>query len=307
MMMRSGVRTEFAAVLAAMVGLTGPATAGEAPQVYPTAQDALEAMVAALTASDPSSAVLEVFGTEAADFLSTGDPLRDQLNRLELLAIHAEGFRFQPDGADGLIVLLGAEGWPFPIPLSRSADGWAFDVEAGRDEVHHRRVGVNELDVIDFLRAYVDIQAAYRLVDHDGDGVMEFAASFLSSSDGRDGLVWADPDSPLGVRIARASLDGYSDGQQDVAPEPFGGYYYRILTGQSDNAPGGEIDYIMGGNMIAGHAVIAVPSDYGTTGFHSFMVAENGVVLEADLGEDSLEKVFAMTRYDPGPDWSAVD
>ena len=144
-------------------------------------------------------------------------------------------------------------------------------------------------------------------VDHDGDGVMEFAASFLSSEGVRDGLVWTDEDSPLGERIALASLDGYSNDEGDQAPEPFGGYYYRILQGQSASAPGGAMDYVIGGNMVAGHALLAVPSDYGNSGVQSFMVSENGTVLEADLGEDSLTIAFGMTRFEPGSDWTPVE
>ncbi|WP_412555341.1 DUF2950 family protein [Shimia sp. MIT1388] len=272
---------------------------------YDTPQAALEAMMTALKAGD-QTAILQVFGAEAQDLLSTGSPQRDRENRAEILGLLQGGYRFQSDENDGVVLRLGADGWPFPIPLTRVDASWQFDIDAGRDEVLFRRIGLNELDVIDFLKVYVDIQAEYRLVDHDADQVMEFAPAFLSSEGVRDGLFWQGEDSPLGVRIALASLDGYSDGQRDMGPEPFGGYYYRILDRQSAAAPGGALNYVSGGNMVAGHALLAVPSDYGNSGIHSFMVSENGVVLEADLGEDSLERAFLLRSFDPTSEWHPV-
>ncbi|SMP24937.1 DUF2950 family protein [Shimia sagamensis] len=278
----------------------------QTPAVYTTPQAALDSMIAALQKGDQTE-ILQVFGAEAKDLLSTGNPARDKANRAEILGLLLEGYRFQPAEDGGVVLLLGAEGWPFPIPLERVDASWQFDIETGRDEVLFRRIGLNELDVIEFLSVYVDIQAEYRLEDHDADQVMEFAPSFLSSEGMRDGLFWAGEDSPLGARIALASLDGYSDGETDVGPEPFGGYYYRILHSQSAAAPGGALDYVIEGNMVAGHAVLAVPSDYGNTGIHSFLVSENGVLHEADLGEDSLETAFSITSYDPTSDWRPVD
>jgi hypothetical protein len=281
--------------------------AAETPAVYETPQDALEAMVSALESKD-REALLNVFGTSAEDLLYSGNPERDALIREIVMDAYREGYRFAPRDEGGVELILGADDWPFPVPIAELGDGWAFDVEAGRDEVLFRRIGLNELEAIELIAAYVDIQAEYRLVDHDGDGVMEFAASILSSDeDARDGLVWAAPDSPLGERIALASLDGYSEGGTDYEAEPFGGYYYRILDAQGPAAPGGEMDYVIGGNMVAGHALLAVPADYGSSGIHSFMVSENGVILQADLGEESLDIGFETRRYDPGDDWVPVD
>lgn len=292
--------------LAAALLLPPAVSAGENPADYPTPQAAYEAMRGAIEAPG-RDAILDVFGTGAQDILSTGNPQRDADNRADILVLIHQGYRFR-DREDGRVnLLLGADGWPFPIPLAKTGGGWAFDIEAGRDEVHFRRIGLNELEAIETLRAYVDVQAEYRQTDHDGDGVMEFAPSLLSSSGSRDGLVWAEEGSPLGVRIALASLDGYNDGVEDQAPQPFGGYYFRILTGQGPAAPGGEMGYVVNGNMVAGHALLAVPADYGHSGIHSFMVSENGVVLEADLGEDSLQAGYGITRFDPGDGWEAAE
>lgn len=150
------------------------------------------------------------------------------------------------------------------------------------------------------------MQSEYRLIDRDGDGVMEFAASLLSS-DNASGLYTGAANSPLGLRIAQASLNGYNDGSDDREAEPYGGYYYRILKGQTAAAPGGAMDYTVNGNMVAGHALLAVPANYGDTGVHSFMVSENGVVLQADLGEESLERAIGMYMFDPGDGWTRAD
>ncbi|MEM8728821.1 MAG: DUF2950 family protein [Pseudomonadota bacterium] len=283
------------------------AWAGAEPASYATPQDALEAMAAALDGTQPQGALLEIFGTDAEDVLSSGNPERDAQNRAEIQTLLSEGYRFQSDADGRVTLLLGDEGWPFPVPLARGADGWAFDLEAGRDEIYFRRIGENELQVIDVMTVYPDIQIEYRLEDHDGDGILEFASSLLSDEGGRDGLFWQLEDGPLGERIARASMDGFALGDEVYEAEPFGGYYYRILTEQGSEAPGGAMSYLVNGNMLAGHALLAVPSEYGETGVHSFLVAENGVILQADLGESSLETGYGMTAYDPGAAWSTVD
>lgn len=290
----------------ALLALTLPAFADPTPAPYATPQDAFEAMALALNSAD-RAAILDVFGSDALDLLSTGNPQKDKQNRLGILDLIADGYRFQT-GQDGRVtLLLGADAWPFPIPLARSGDTWAFDIEAGRDEVFFRRIGLNELDTIEMMSAYVLVQTAFRLVDQDNDGVMEFAANVVSSDGERDGLFWSGDDSPLGARIALASLDGYNDGAADQDPTPFGGYYYRILQAQDATAPGGAMDYLIGGNMVAGHALLAVPADYGVSGVNSFMVSENGVVLEADLGKDTLAKGFDMRVFSPGADWAPVE
>ncbi|MFY0661767.1 MAG: DUF2950 family protein [Shimia sp.] len=302
------MKVTFAQALTGLaIGLAVPiAATAQSPTSFATPQAAIDGMMTALQEGD-QDATLQVFGADAKDLISTGNPRRDAANRAEILSLYQEGYRLQPAEDDGVVLLLGSEGWPFPIPIGKVEANWMFDVEAGRDEVLFRRIGLNELDVIEFMAVYVDIQAEYRLVDHDGDQVMEFAPSFLSSEGTRDGLFWADEDSPLGARVALASLDGYSIGDTDTGAEPFGGYYYRILDKQSAAAPGGALNYVSDGNMVSGHALLAVPSDYGNTGIHSFMVSENGLVLEADLGEDSLEKAFAITSYDPTADWLPVN
>ncbi len=296
------MRTSISSVL--LLSLTvGSAFADGAR--FDTPQSALDAFVEALKADDQNR-LIEIFGAEAEELIGTGDPVEDQERRREVLGMYAEGYRFQPDD-DGVVLLLGEDGWPFPIPILRGDEGWQFDIEAGLEELSAREIGLNELEVIDLLEAYVDLQAAFRLVDHNGDGVMEFARSIIADPGARDGLFWPDEDSFVGAALARATASGWSDGEDDYEAEPFLGYYYTILQEQGANAPGGAYSYFIGDYFVAGHALLAVPSDYGETGIHSFLVGENGVVYEADFGPETLEVTAEISAYDPGSDWTPVE
>ncbi|MEO9780363.1 MAG: DUF2950 family protein [Sedimentitalea sp.] len=289
--------------LAAVMASVTPVFAD--PANYATPHDAFMALIDAASAQD-RDAVLTVFGPENEDLISTGNAAEDQRNRQEILQMYREGYRMEPQDDGEIVIALGTDSWPFPVPLARTEAGWAFDAEAGRAEVQNREIGGNELEIIDLMDAYGDVQAAFRLVDQNGDGVMEFARRIISDADARDGLFWPGPDSPIGADMARAAADGFSDGEIDFDPDPYQGYYFRILTGQTDAAPGGAMEYVVNGHMLAGHALLAVPSAYGETGIHSFMVSENGIILEADLGRETLDIAADMTLYDPGEAWSPI-
>lgn len=294
-------RSVFTFTLIALT--TGPALSDGAR--FDTPQNALDAFVEALKADDQSKLV-EIFGPEAEDLIGTGDPAEDRERRQEVLGMYAEGYRFQPED-DGVVLLLGQDAWPFPIPILRGEDGWQFDLESGIEELSAREIGLNELEVIELLEAYVDLQAAFRLVDHNGDGVMEFAQTIIADPDERNGLFWPEEDSFVGAALARAAASGWSDGEADYEAEPFLGYYYTILQAQGPSAPGGAYSYFVGDRFVAGHALLAVPSDYGETGIHSFLVGENGIVYEADFGPETLERSAEITAYEPGSDWSPVE
>ena len=276
------------------------------PAVYPSPFDAVAAMIEALEARD-KTAVLTVFGPESEDFIYTGNPAEDTMHGLTLLELWRQGFSLVPLDGGGFELTMGEDGWPFPIPLERVDNGWAFDVAAGRIEVEARDIGLNELEVIALMEAYVDVQAEFRLTEQDGDGVMEFARRIIATPEHRDGLYWPAPGSPLGELFAAAAADGFNDGDEDRPPIPYLGYIYRILTEQGPDAPGGAFDYLVNDNMVGGHALLAVPDVYGETGVYSFMVAENGIVYQADLGEDTTEIAEGIMAYNPGPDWSVVD
>ena len=267
-------------------------------------------MVAALEARD-REALIAIFGPENEDVILTGDDAEDRAAWSEFLRDYRALHRINREGDDVATLCDRARPLAVPGAAGPRPAGWHFDAEAAREEVLLRRIGQNELDVIDLLRGYVEAQAAYRAMDPDGDGLPSFAASVLSSEGERDGLYWPDepgaPESPVGDFVARAAAEGYSvDGGADAEPEPYLGYYYRVLTKQGPSAPGGAMDYMVNGHMVAGHALLAFPAAYGDTGVMSFLVGERGVVYEADLGEDTLEAAAAIESFDPGEGWMPV-
>ena len=296
--------------VALFVFLYGSASALANPAQFDSPEAAVAAVVAAVEAAD-KGALLAVFGPENGDVAFTGDEQKDRENWGGFLQDFRLEHRIDTATAGQAILHIGREDWPFPAALV-SADGkWAFDAAGARDEVKLRRIGLNELDVIDLMDAGVAVQARFRQTDHDGDGVLEFAAGILSSPAGRDGLYWPDEPgteaSPIGAFMAQASADGYSLDGKDETPEPYLGYYFRILQKQGAAAPGGAYSYLVGGNMVAGHAVVAYPADYGETGIMSFMVGENGVVYQADLGPDTLARGNTIDSFNPGEGWKPVE
>lgn len=303
-----GSRLTFAAGVIAALMTTGPGLAD--PGLYPTPEDAITAMISALEARD-RMALLEVFGPENEDVVSTGNSEQDRLIWGAFLRDFTRLHRVDMDEKDRATLLTGRNLSPFPIALVRSGRWWSFDVEEARDEILMRRIGGNELAVIDVMTRAGEVQEIYRRVDHDGDGVMEFAASLLSTHGNRDGLYWPDGTgggrSPYPASIGRANLSGYNVAGSDFTPEPWEGYYFRILQEQGPAAPGGAYSYMVNGNMVAGHALLAVPAVYEETGIMSFMVGENGRVYEADLGPDSLDIAFGITSYNPDASWSLLD
>ncbi len=293
-------------VAALATGLAAEAS----PQTYVTPEEAVSELIGALEARD-RAAVLSIFGPENEDILLTGNAAEDREIWEQFLGLAEELTSIDVVTEDRAALVVGRDFWPFPAPLVRTEAGWNFDAEAAREEVMMRRIGRNELVAMDILQRAAEVQAAYRMVDHDGDGVMEFAASILSGPGARDGLYWPADDggalSPFDDRIARANLTGYSIDGQDVEPDPWEGYYFHILQGQGPDAPGGAYSYMIGGNMVAGYAVVAYPARYGDTGIMSFMVGENGVLLQADLGEDTLETAVAIEVFNPDDTWFPVE
>jgi hypothetical protein len=293
---------------ALFLALAGSAAMAE-PMSFASPEEAVADLIAALEAGDRPG-VVAIFGDENLDVVSTGDAAEDR----EIWGGFLDGARdlaridlVSPEMAT---LFVGRDLWPFPAPLVRGAAGWTFDAAAAREEVLMRRIGRHELAVIEVLRRANGIQSIYRRTDHDGDGVMEFAAGILSSPGARDGLYWPTSEgglSPFDDRIARANLGGFAIDGQDVEPDPWEGYYFHILQAQGPTAPGGAYSYLVNGNMVSGYAVLAVPAVYGDTGVMSFMVAENGIVLEADLGEDTLAKALDISVFDPGEAWQPVE
>ena len=249
----------------------------------------------------------ELFGEDARETLSTGDAVRDKAIWSSFIEAYDAEHIVQGIYDKYAVLLVGDDNWAFPMPLIKGDDGfWTFDVAEGVEEIARRQIGRNELEVIGIMKSYVDVQAQYRSVDWDGDGVLEFAANIISSEGTKDGLFWPGEDSPAGDFLARAVASGHMVDNETMNPEPYAGYVYRLFDKQSENAPGGALEYMVNSNQIAGHAAMAVPAEYGVTGVTSFMVSENGQVLELDLGEDGFAKILEMDAFDPHEGWSPV-
>jgi hypothetical protein len=202
-------------------------------------------------------------------------------------------------------LLVGVEDWPMPVPIVEQGGQWRFDSAAGRAEILYRRIGRNELDAIEACRNYVIAQHDYALQERPGSSVNEYAQRIISTPGKKDGLVWRTTDGtlegPLAPALARMLAEGYTERY-----EPFHGYYFKILTGQGPDAPLGELDYVLNGVMIGGFALVAAPAEYAVTGVKSFIVSQDGVVYERDLGENTLEQFRAMQRFNPSEDWEPV-
>jgi hypothetical protein len=208
------------------------------------------------------------------------------------------------------ILLVGADNYPFPIPLKRNAGGqWFFDTSAGKDEVLSRRIGRNELAIMDVCGAIVDAQAEYFAHPHQGLPAKQYAVKFISDDGQQNGLYWkaleGQPPSPLGPLAAFATAEGYRANPNGRTP--FHGYYFQMLKGQTDKAPGGAKEYVVNGKETGGFAFVAYPAEYGNSGVMTFMINQDGVLLQKDLGETTAETATAMSEFDPDSGWTIVE
>ena len=254
--------------------------------------------------------MLAIFGNDAKDLLSSGDAVADRARRQEFLKSYEEKHQLVNDG-DKMILVIGNQEWPLPIPVVKQGSRWVFDTKAGREEILNRRIGENELTTIQVLLAIVDAQREYARKDRDGDGILEYAQQFRSVPGKQNGLYWeakaGEEESPLGPLAADARVEGYKAASAGAKPVPFHGYYFKILTGQGKNAPGGAYNYLVKGNLIGGFAVIAAPAQYGNSGVMTFLVNHDGVVYEKDLGKNTLELAKKMSTFDPDKSWKKAD
>jgi len=213
------------------------------------------------------------------------------------------------EGDAKAVLEVSKDAWPLPIPIVMKRGTWRFDTRAGKEEILNRRVGRNELNTIQVCLAYVDAQRDYADLIREIDGRRKYAQQLFSEPGMKDGLYWearpGEPPSPLGPLVAEAQKEGYKR-NPDSKPSPYHGYFYRILKAQGRNAPGGNYDYVVDGNMIGGFALIAYPATYGSSGVMTFMVNQDGVVYQKDLGEDTLSVAPGLTEYDPDGTWAEV-
>ncbi len=275
-------------------------------QVFTTPKAAVQALESAADKNDMVQ-LESIFGPKSHDVLSSGDPVADRNQRQVFSVAMAQGWTLNNKNAYTRELIVGEEKWPFPIPLVKDGRGWWFDTAAGSDEVLARRIGRNELATIGALRIYAGAQREYAAEGHDGLPAGIYAQRIRSDPGKHNGLHWKtvnpdDPDSPLGDFAAAAAAEGYG-GQPREGMAPYHGYFFRILTSQGADAPGGARNYIVGGRMTEGFAMLAYPADYANSGIMTFQVGPDGVVYEADLGEETLTIAGAIQDFNPGPGW----
>jgi hypothetical protein len=266
---------------------------------FSSPEAAVKALVEAARKAD-SQAILKVLGDNALDLVFSGDTVEGKTEAENFVKHYQEKHLLRKLSESEYELLIGADGWPFPIPVIKVGDKWYFDVEAGREELLNRRIGRNELTAIQVLLAYVNAQLEYASRDRDGDGILEYAQKIRSDPGKKNGLYWpvkpGEEPSPFGPMIAQAAAEGYQASDQ---PQPYHGYYFKIITRQGKNAPGGAYDYIVNGNMILGFGMIAWPARYGVSGIMTFAVNQEGVIYQCDLGEKTSEIIQKMVKYNP--------
>ena len=272
-------------------------------KTFRTPEEAVAA-VGALAGTGDFAAAEAVFGPGSEDLIRSGDDVADRDRALEVKQMIAAKVAFEDHDEKTKIALLGEDEWPFPVPLAKSGSGWYFDTEAGREEVENRRIGRNELGALATLHAVVDAQREYRAGKYQGRSGA-YAQKVISSKGKRDGLYWptaaGKPTSPLGPLVAEATAEGYAT---DAGPQPYHGYYFKMLTKQGASAPGGAKSYIDGnGAMTKGFAVVAWPATYGNSGKMTFFVNQTGVVFQKDLGEQTASVASNISAYDPDDSW----
>ena len=305
---RGSWRMQFAVaglLLASVMGLAQ--SSGE--KTFASPGDAVLALYNAAKAND-TQAMDAIFGSNAPKILNTGDAVADKNTLAKFISRYDQMHRVvqEPDGTVTLYV--GADNWPMPISIVKNGSSqWYFDTGAGMKEILYRRIGTNENDAIDTLNTLVEAQGEYAAQMHDGSKTKQYALKFISTAGKQDGLYWktddAQPPSPIGPQIVDASTEGY-DIQQGKAT-PFHGYYFRMLTKQGAAAKGGARDYVVNGELTKGFAFVAYPAEYRNSGVMTFVVNQDGVVYEKDLGDDTEKLGAAMTEYNPDSTWSRAD
>ena len=299
------VAVRFGLVLAAAAVLAACAKV-EDQTSFKTPEAAVDAFVAALQKDDVPAAQ-KLLGPGAEDMLSSGDPVQDNLDRERFLAAYQQKHTLADEGNDTKTLIVGENDWPFPIPLVKRDGKWRLDGAAGADEIIYRRVGANELGAISVCEGFVAAQNEYASQGHDGDPPGIYALKLISDEGMQNGLYWptaeGEPPSPAGPFVAAAAAEGYRRGESRT---PYHGYYYRLLYAQGPNANGGAKEYFVDGVLTGGFALVAWPADYGASGVQTFIVNQDGVVFQKDLGEDTATVVESIKAFDPDSSWTAV-
>jgi hypothetical protein len=300
----------IAAILASgLLCLSVQALPDEAQKTFDSPEQAAASLVEA-AASFQVDSLKEILGPGSDEIVSSEDPVMDK-ERAGAFAAKAkekQSIQLDPQNPDRAILQVGEDAFPLPIPIVRQNGKWAFDTPAGREEILHRRIGANELDAIEICRGFAEAQHAYAAEKHDGATVNQYAQRIISTPGKHDGLAWKNPDGtwggPVGEEIAKALDQGYTETNK---PQPYHGYYFKILKGQGPAAPLGELDFLIGGAMIGGFALAAAPAEYQVTGVKTFIVSHTGVVYEKDLGPDTLQAFAQMNVFNPDDSWQPTE
>ena len=276
---------------------------------FDTPKQAADALIQAAETFDVAAAK-EILGPDSEDIVSSEDPVMDK-NRAQAFAAKAKeknSIELDKKNPNRAILVVGKDDFPLPIPIVKQKGKWLFDTKVGREEILNRRIGANELSAIEICRGFVEAQHEYAQEKHDDSKVNQYAQRIISSPGKHDGLAWQNADGtwggPVGEEVAKALEQGYSNPSQ---PQPYHGYYFKVLKGQGPAAPMGEMDFVVGGAMIGGFALAAAPAQYRVTGVQTFIVGPDGVVYEKDLGPDTLKTFQSMDKYNPDKTWKVTE
>jgi hypothetical protein len=286
------------------------AAASQAQQKqFDTPKQAADALIQ-VAANFDVAAAKEILGPDGEDIVASEDPVQDK-NRAEKFAAKAKektSIEIEKKDPNRAILLVGNDDFPLPIPIVKRKGKWLFDTKVGREEILNRRIGANELNAIEICRGFDEAQHEYAQERHDDSKVNQYAQRIISSPGKHDGLAWQNSDGtwggPVGEEVAKALQQGYT---QQSQPQPYHGYYFKVLKGQGPAAPMGEMDFVVGGAMIGGFALAAAPAEYRVTGVMTFIVGPDGVVYEKDLGPDTLKTFQSMDRYNPDKTWKVTE
>ncbi|MEK7221295.1 MAG: DUF2950 domain-containing protein [candidate division NC10 bacterium] len=306
-------RLAIAIVATLLMGAAGSREAFAASphqRTFASPGEAVQVLVEAVKAGD-MEALASILGPEGRDLISSGDAVADKQGRERFVRSYEESNTLQRPTETKAVLVIGKDEWPLPIPVVKEGDAWRFDTAVGKEEILSRRIGRNELDTIQVCLAYVDAQREYARVPREGDGLLTYAMKFRSDKGKQNGLYWptkkGEAPSPLGVLVANARAEGYSRKTSGGKPSPYHGYLYRILTAQGPDAPGGAYDYVVNGKMIGGFALVAYPAQFGVSGVMTFIVNQEGVVYQKDLGTDTENTARAMQPYNPDNTWKKAE
>jgi hypothetical protein len=304
----------FAVLISCSLGLAEQATPPIKPdrasqtkqQEFDSAKEAADALIQ-VAANFDVAAAKEILGPDGQDLISSEDPVMDK-NRAQAFAAKAKeknSIEIDKKDSNRAILLVGNDNFPLPIPIVKRKGKWSFDTKVGREEILNRRIGANELDAITICRGFVEAQKEYAQEKHDDAKVNQYAQRIISTPGKHDGLAWKNEDGtwggPVGQEVAKALEQGYSIPQGQ--PQPYHGYYFKVLKGQGPAAPKGQMDFMVGGAMIGGFALAAAPAQYRVTGVKTFIVGPSGIVYQKDLGPDTLKLFQGMDRFNPDKAW----